>query len=241
MRLTIANISKTIAAADFEEVGEAIIRQVSEHFDPEWNVRATLRMVPYDITAPQTIDGLQDAILYLGDSSQDPTTGVDGLLGYHSKTHGNIPYGFVYLDVCAEYGSAWPTCLSHETLELLADPTAALTVTGPAPAGHTGHVYYDLEVCDPTQGDSYRIDDVEVSNFVCRSYFGLAGGSGQTNFQQLPLEPFGVRPGGYLQFEDGGRAFQLKGDKVTDQHLAARAKMKLGRRNTRRAARLTSK
>jgi hypothetical protein len=45
--------------------------------------------------------------------------------------------------------------LSQEALELLADPDATMTVTRPAPEGATGHVHYDPEVCDPTQGDSH--------------------------------------------------------------------------------------
>jgi hypothetical protein len=241
MRLTIANISKSISASDFLAAVRAIRRQVNEDFGPEWSVSATLTATAINIASRAPVDGNDDAILYVGDSSQDPTTGVEGALGYHSENHSDIPYGFVYLDTCAEYGDTWTSCMSHEILELLADPTAAMTVTGPAPPGHQGNVYYDLEVCDPTQGDSYKIDSVEVSNFVGRSYFGLSGGSGQTNFLQLPLDSFGVRPGGYFQFEDGGKVFQVKGEKVTDKQFAARAKMKLARRNTRRARRLETK
>jgi len=240
MRLTIANITKSISSSDFLAAIRAIRRQVNDDFGPEWSVTATLRATALNLTSKAPVDGSHDAILYVGDASQDPTTGVEGALGYHSENHRNIPYGFVYLDICAEYGDTWTSCLSHEVLELLADPTAALTVTGPGPKGHKGHVYYDLEVCDPTQGDSYKIDGVELSNFVGRHYFGLSGGSGHTNFLQLPLHPFGVRPGGYFQYEAGGKVFQVKGDKVTDKQFAARAKMKLARRNTRRARRLES-
>jgi hypothetical protein len=238
MRLTIANITKSISSADFRAAVRAIGRQVNEDFGPEWSIQATLRATALNITAKAPVDGRHDAILYVGDASQDPTTGVEGALGYHSDNHKNIPYGFIYLDICEQYGDTWTSCLSHEVLELLADPTAAMTVSGPGPKGHKGHVYYDLEVCDPTQGDPYKIDGVEVSNFVCKHYFGLMGGSGQTNFLELPLQPFGVRPGGYFQYESGGRVYQVKGDKVTEQQFAARAKMKLARRNARREHRL---
>ena len=167
-----------------------------------------------------------------------PPTGVSGALGYHSRNHGDIPYGFVYLDICAEYGEVWPCTLSHEVLELPGDPSAVLTVNGPAPAGVSGNVYYDLEVCDPTQGDTYTIDNVVVSNFVGRSYFGMAGGSGNSNYLNLPLVPFGVRPKGYFQYEDGGGTHQIQGELVTARQLAAKEKMGIGRRNWRRADRL---
>jgi hypothetical protein len=237
MRLTIANISQSISAVDFRGTVRAIRRQVNEDFGPEWSVTATLRGTAVNIASQAPVEGKHDAIIYVGDSSQDPTTGVTGALGYHTENHKNVPYGFVYLDICEEYGDTWSSCLSHEVLELLADPTAAMTVTGPSPKGK-GSVYYDLEVCDPTQGDSYKIDGVEVSNFVGRSYFRLAGGSGQTNFLELPLKSLGVRPGGYFQYEDGQNVYQVKGEKVTERQFAARVKMQLARRNARRAERL---
>ena len=96
----------------------------------------------------------------------------------------------------------------------------------------------DLEVADPTQGDSYDIDTVNVSNFVNRSYFGLDGASPNTNYLRLALAPFGVRPGGYFQYEDGSGAHQILGKSVTQGQLAAKALMKDCRRNQRRKDRL---
>jgi len=239
MRLTVANISKNIAPADFQAAIRAIGRQVAADFQPEWNIAATVSGVTTNLgNRKAPIQGHHDAIIYLGDSSQDPTTGVVGALGYHSANHRGIPYGFVYLDICKEYGEVWTWTLSHEVLELLADPTAAMTVTGPAPQGAAGTVYYDLEVCDPTQGDSYSIDNVVVSNFVGRSYFELSGGSGKTNFLDLNLVPFGVRPQGYFQYEDSAGAHQVQGEKVTPAMLSAKERMKDGRRNARQAQRL---
>jgi len=249
MNLTVANVSTQINAVDFQAAINAIVRQVREHFQPEWNATAALRGVAVKLPKNMApINGHHDAIIYLGDSSQDPTTGVEGALGYHSVNHVNVPYGFVYLDICAQYGESWQSCLSHEVLELLADPTAVMTVTGPTPRSGHGTVHYDLEVCDPTQGDSYRIDNVEVSNFVGRAYFGLTGGSGATNYLSLELQPFGVRPKGYFQYEDRkGGVHQVEGEKVTDQIRSARSTMakmygKLGpaRRNARREARAKS-
>ena len=54
---------------------------------------------------------------------------------YILAVYGGTPYGFVYLDICARYGENWTTTLSHEVLELLADPNAAMTVAGPRPKG----------------------------------------------------------------------------------------------------------
>jgi hypothetical protein len=240
MRLTIANITKTITPAKLQDAVRAIARQVAADFQPEWHIGASVVGVTTTLGKRKApIQGQHDAIIYLGDSSQDPTTGVSGALGYHSQNHGNTPYGFVYLDVCKEYGEVWTCTLSHEVLELLADPTASMTVTGPSPRNAARSVYFDLEVCDPTQGDSYRIDGVVVSNFVGRSYFGLHGGSGKTNFLELDLAPFGVRPKGYFQYEDAGGAHQVQGRKVSARMTKAKSRlMGAARRNARRATRL---
>ncbi|HVN04618.1 MAG TPA: hypothetical protein VMT86_09390 [Bryobacteraceae bacterium] len=238
MNLTVANISTQVKPADFQAAIEAIGKQVTEHFQPEWRLGADVRGVALNLKSKAPLQGQHDAIIYLGDSSQDPTTGVSGALGYHSVNHSKIPYGFVYLDICTEYKESWTCTLSHEVLELLADPDAVLTVTGPAPHNRPGDVYYDLEVCDPTQGDDYQIGTVTVSNFVGRAYFGMTGGSGETNYLNLPLEALGVRPGGYFQYEQGGKVHQVQGDRVTARMLAAKSMLKAARRNARRSERL---
>jgi hypothetical protein len=238
MNLTIANISTEIGSDDFQAAVAAIGRQVSEDFKPEWGIDANLRGATLDLgNNPAPIVGNHDAIIYLGDQSQDPNTGIDNALGYHADNFEGVPYGFVYLDVCAEIGEPWSSVLSHEVLELLGDPTAAIAVIGPAPDGSGDNVYYDLEVCDPTQGDLYQIDSVTVSNFVGQAYFGLPGGSGDTNYLKLDLQPFGVRPNGYFQYEDSDGSHQIQGDKVTTRQLAAKKRMKIGRRVERRKAR----
>jgi len=238
MNLTIANISTQVSSADLQAALAAIGKQVSQHFQPEWGITATLQGTAAQVGDHKIkIKGNHDAIIYLGDSSQDPTKGVQGALGYHSDVYPNVPYGFVYLDICTEYNEKWTCTLSHEVLELLADPQANATVQGPSPKGQ-GTVNYDLEVADPTQGDSYDIDNINVSNFVGKAYFGMPGGSGKTNYLNLELKAFGVRPGGYFQYEDSTGAHQVQGNKVTRRMLEAKARMGLARRNARREDRL---
>ncbi|HTB21498.1 MAG TPA: hypothetical protein VK914_02205 [bacterium] len=239
MDITIANISG-MDGPTLQAAVAAIGRQVTEHFQPEWGLGGTLTVTAVVLGQQQApIPAIQDAVIYIGNSSQDPTSGVDGTLGYHFQNFAHVPYGFVYLDVCAKANEPWTVSLSHEVLELLGDPEVTQTVTGPAPGGAAGLAAYDLEVADPTQGDSYLIDGVSVSNFVGRAYFGQSGGSGRTNYLDLPLAAFGVRPKGYFQWEDGnGGANTVKGFLVTDEQFAAKTLLKSGRRNERRRQRL---
>ncbi len=239
LNLVVANLSTSIDDATFSAAVAAIGLQVSRDFQPQWGSGGVLTAQRLALGgAKANIDGAADAIIYVGDSSSDPTTGVSGAFGYHSTNFGQLPYAFVYLDVCAQYGEVWTCTLSHETLELLADPAAVLTVAGPAPAsaGAPGQtVSYDLEVCDPTQGDSYAVNGVTVSNFVTKAYFGMPGGSSATNYLALALSPLGVRPGGYFQYEDSTGAHPVNGPKVDAARLAARAILAGYRRNARRA------
>jgi hypothetical protein len=238
MLLTVANLSAQIADADFTAAVVAIGKQVQMHFQPEWNSTADLSPERLDLAdKTAAVDGASDAIIYVGDSWQDPTTGVSNALGYHFVNHGDIPYGFIYLDICEQYQERWTCTLSHEVLELLGDPTANLTEPGPTPAGSSvtaQAVDYDLEVCDPTQGDIYTIDSIVVSNFVTRKYFGLDGTSASTNYLNLPLDPFGVRPGGYFQYDDGTNTYQVNGEHVPQSRMAGRELLGRYRRNGRR-------
>lgn len=244
MRLTVVNATTCIDPSEFQKVVRAIARQVSADFQPEWGVSATLVGVS-DTQGERlsSIQGSREAIIYVCESADDARLGSQQGRGFHAKTHEGVPFGFVYLDVCCHYGEHWSCTLSHEVLELIADPTVSLLVKGPVPKQDQvqskvpvkEYVYYDLEVCDPTQGDSYLIDGVQVSNFVCRHFFGLAGGSGKTNFLDLELEPFGVRPGGYLQYEVDGGVFQVSGSSVSSAMREAKKRMGATRRVARRS------
>ncbi|KAA6463287.1 hypothetical protein DYQ86_08205 [Acidobacteria bacterium AB60] len=239
MNLVVANVSTRIPHGSFRAAIRAIQKQVTNHFKAEWNLGAEIMPIALPLGARKApVQKNADAVIYLCNSSNDPAVGVKDAYGYHAANNKGIPYGFVYLDVCAQSDESWTCTLSHEVLELLGDPDAVLTVTGPSPKNPQKTVYYDLEVCDPTQGDTYTIDDVEVSNFVGRRYFGMSGGSGRTNHLNRRLPQFGVRPGGYLQYELSGKAHVIYGPEVTDAQKAAKKKMKHVRRNARRQNRL---
>lgn len=238
--LMIVNVSKTIGDAEFNAAVAAISRQVKEHFGPVWGYSAQLVASRLDLNGRKVnVDGVTHAIVYVGDKTDDPRGGVLKASGYHSQTHGQLAYAFVYLDVCKAAGEAWTCTLSHEILELLADRTAGMTMNGPVPAGVTDQgdtVLYAMEVCDPTQGDHYVIDGVTVANFVTRAYFDARATGVATNHLQLPLTPFGVRPGGYIQYEGSARVDVLNGPAVDAARLAARTILGEHRRNARRSA-----
>jgi hypothetical protein len=236
-RLVIGNLSR-VADAELSAALAAIQIQVNRDFQPEWG--ATTILAAQQMTSPQStvqIDAAQDAIIYLGDEVQDPSSGIDSLLGHHYLTNPGVPFGFVFLDACRRRNLEWSVILSHEVLELLADPQASLRVLGPDPTNPDANaVAFELEVCDATEMDWYPIGTVKVSNFVTQRYFGRNGKSAATNFRRLPLQPFSARPGGYAQYHDSDGVQILNGNHVSQGQLGARAMMGQGRRNARRAA-----
>jgi hypothetical protein len=246
MDVVVANLSSQIADAQLAAVIAAINRQVAEHYQPEWRQSATVTGYRLDLKgAKANLDGRADAVIYVGDQSQDPTVGVGQVFGYHSENYNHVPYGFVYGDVCEKlfekYKLPWTAALSHEVLELLSDPKVSFLVTGPAPAGGAGSANYALEVCDPTQGDTYKIDGIDVSNFVSKKYFNQPGGTIQsTNYLNLALAPFGVRPLGNYVYQDADGTHEIWGARVTPAMQDARKLLGKWRRNVRRRDQLSS-
>ncbi|MDB0573872.1 hypothetical protein LBW59_24320 [Ralstonia solanacearum] len=237
-RLVIGNLS-SVSDGALSAALAAIQIQINRDFQPEWG--ATTILASQRMKSPQSpvqIDAAQDAIIYLGDKAQDPSDGIDGLFGHHALTNPGVPFGFVFLDACAQRNLDWSVILSHEILELLADPNAITRVVGPDPKNpRAPDVSFELEVCDATEMDCYSVGTVKVSNFVTQRYFGRNGRSAATNICRLPLAPFSARPGGYAQYHDSDGGIQiLDGNHVSQGQLGARAMMGKGRRNARRAA-----
>jgi hypothetical protein len=180
-----------------------------------------------------------DAIIYVGDQVTDPIGGPANAYAYHSIIAGQaIPYGFVYRDACDTLKRPWSAALSHEVLEMLVDPQLSCSKIGPAPAGSPDagqSVSFECEVCDPTEADTYPINGVCVSNFVTKAYFAQAQTGVPTNKLNLPLAPFGVRPGGYVQYQIAGNVRQYP--LAAGAQIIARRMLGPWRRNARRADR----
>lgn len=144
-----------------------------------------------------------DAVLYLEDrfDENDP-------LGFHNRNYAGIPYGFVYTDLAQKLREPWSVTLSHEALEMIADPDVNLLVQGPHPLHSERIVYHWYEMCDAVQSESYLIDGVDVSNFVLPLYFtSEAEVGGRNDFlgtvtRRKALHSFGINPGGYVGFYD---------------------------------------
>jgi hypothetical protein len=200
MRISVINFT-AIKDEDVQEVIRVINRQIREDFEPYWGFGGLLRLEGKSTFRPRMQnppDMRGDAVLYLWDDINE-----DGALGYHEANFRGIPYGFVFTVLSMQLGESWSVTLSHEALELIADPEVNLLVAGPHPEYPNRQVFHWFEMCDAIQTDTYEIDGVEVSNFVLPLYFTKNEEFGSRNdfMGRLPaLQSFGVAPGGYIGF-----------------------------------------
>jgi hypothetical protein len=219
----------------------AVNRQIAEDFNPNWSMGAELRLEgaigkdPDDDKLPE-LRG--DAIIYLWNEVD-----VEDALGYHEANAAGIPFGFVFTELVKQLKEPWTVTFSHEALELIGDPEANLLVAGPHPEDPKTEVFHWYEMCDAVQDESYKIDGIDVSNFLLPLYFTSdAELGGRNDFLgarkgRKPLNSFGIAPGGYIGFYNPEtrehETFALKSDERAKERARIKAKAAMTRRSKR--------
>jgi hypothetical protein len=219
----------------------AINRQIAEDFEPYWHFGGMLRLegktgLHPDKNNPAELRG--DAILYIWDKADIPDA-----LGYHDRNNAGIPYSYVFLELVEQVGEKWTVTMSHEALELIADPQVNLLVSGPHPSGEDREVFHWFEMCDAVQDDNYKIDNIAVANFVLPLYFTTAAEfDGRNDFlgklhDGKSLQSFGTNPGGYVGFYDPQKKKHDTYTQPRDTRAAERKEIKIKASVSRRGNR----
>ena len=223
--IDIINRSTVLSDADAASMVPALQKQISRDFAPLWGADATLHFVG----AGQEPTPSHWACQLLDD---DP--GASGDLGYHVDDTG-IPTASIFLKEDLADNSSISVTISHELLEMLADPTANNVLQGAD--GRT----YILEVADPCESDAdgYDIDGVRVSDFVLPAYYGRPNPDGSVKYDFRGLLAAGLptlRPGGYIMFEEpSGGPWQSTMARHEDGSFGRRAMRQHGRSRYRAA------
>jgi hypothetical protein len=242
MLISIVNhTSGKLSDAQVQDAVRAINAQMAHDFKPYWHIGAELRLEgsigkdPDDTTLPE-LRG--DAIIYLWDD-----VNADDALGFHETNAGGVPFGFVFTELSKELGESWTVTLSHEALELVADPEVNLLVAGPHPADPKKEVFHWYEMCDAVQDETYKIGGIEVSNFLLPLYFTSNNELGGRNDflgakkGRPPLQSFGITKGGYIGFYNPEtrehETHALKGDQRARERAKIKGKAALARRSKR--------
>jgi hypothetical protein len=188
--ISIVNRSTVVTDAGIATLLPALQTQISRDFAPFWGTGTTLHFVGSGQPDPG-----HWRCLVLDHSDQA------GDLGYHIDNNG-VPEARIFAAEDMKDGSLLSVTVSHELLEMLADPTANRVF-------QIGTTTYIVEVADPVEADDdgYDIDGVRVSNFATPRYFGMTNPGNDPRFDFRWLLTAGIptlRPGGYVMFDSGG-------------------------------------
>ena len=245
MIISVVNMSGgAVSDTDLQRAIRAVNRQIREDFEPHWGFGARLRLEGRSgrkrRSGFNSADMRGEAVLYLHDVAR-----IRDAEGFHVQNADGIPYGFVFLEVSKKLTEAWTVTLSHEALELLADPELNLLVQGPHPKHPSRTAYHWFEMCDAVQDESYEIDGVSVSNFVLPLYFTSSEERGGRNdflgtvASGRTLRSFSINPGGYINYFDPslgrrGQDTTYSADERAQQRLKVKAQLRVGRGKIRR-------
>lgn len=175
----LVNQSTLIDNASVAAMVPVLQEQVSRDFAPLWGINATIQIAESEPVGQYSI--------LLMDSCGNPND-----LGFHVDEN-NTPTAKVGVGDAQRYNVPISSVVSHELLEMLADPLTTRLVDNK----------YIVEVCDPVSSDYYDIGSMQVANFVTPRYFGYTN---MGHFDQLGLLNAGVptlRPGGMVMFWNG--------------------------------------
>jgi hypothetical protein len=187
--IAITNASTCLTDVQVSSAIPALQRQVTVDFRGYWDVDCELRFLAGN--EPLTEGWWQISVTDNPDQA--------GALGYHELTSRGTPLGKVFAGLDLQSGGSWTVTLSHELLEMLADPWINWSAQGA-----DGKIYA-LEVCDAVEADKlgYEIDGVLVSDFITPAWFEPRE-SDRVDFKQRIEKPLELASGGYISVLDAG-------------------------------------
>jgi hypothetical protein len=190
--IAVTNASTCLTDAQVEAVLPALQRQVKQDFRAYWDLDCELAFLPKD--RPLNSGWWQMVV------TDDPDQA--GALGYHEMSAQGTPLGKVFAKLDVENGQSWTVTLSHELLEMLADPWINWCAQSPE-----GKIYA-LEVCDAVEADElgYEIAGVLVSDFVTPGWFEPTEAD-RMDFKKHVSETLQLAPGGYISVLDAAKGW----------------------------------
>lgn len=195
--ISIVNQSKTVTSALLKRVViPAMQKQITRDFEPVWGWGANLKFNARKFDMKVII--------------RDHARGGD--LGYHIKNGKPIAYLFAKDDL--KESKEYTSTLSHELLEMIADPGVNLYAIGKFRLkGRSRSGLFGLEVCDPVQENLYKINGVKVSDFVRPEWFEQEHKKGKMKMDHMGVidAPFMLAEGGYADVFAGSRWHTLMG------------------------------
>jgi hypothetical protein len=190
--IAVTNASTCLTDAQVEAVLPSLQKQVTDDFRAYWDLDCTLTFLAND--QPLVAGWWQIVIVDNPDHA--------GALGYHELTSCGTPLGKIFGKLDLNTGASWTVTLSHELLEMLADPWINWCAVG------SNGKLYALEVCDAVEADElgYEIGGVLVSDFVTPAWFEPTC-AGYLDFKRHLSKELELAPGGYISILDPRRGW----------------------------------
>ena len=175
---------------DLARYAAALQVQVNRDLAPHWGVGADISVLAARAAIPKDTWPIKIV---------DPLPGQHG--GVHLDDDGHPCAEAVYSDKSDKLSIA----ISHELLEMLVDPQGDhfREAIDCDPYSDGRKVDYLLEVCDPCEITSYKIDEVSVSDFILPAFYNVHAAGPFDHCQTLvaPL-PRQVPYGCYISWRD---------------------------------------
>ena len=233
--IAIVSLTADVSTRALLQVTAALQKQVTRDFTPIWGFPATvdafgdLLSVPSDYN-PVVVFGdpaeLADE-LEASVGEQPAARMVDAfergdVAGVHLNAFTRQPFALV------SASDAWTVVLSHEVLEMVADPWGNHLVAAAHPTIPEQRVKYLVEVCDPCLSVWYPINGVPVADFYTPRYFDPVGVPGvRYSFTGSLERPRQILDGGYVTFLDprDSALYQMHGDSEEPVVIAGLAEL----------------
>jgi hypothetical protein len=208
--IALVSLTREIPMRDLLRTGAAVQKQLTRDFAPIWGLRATLDTfadlgsVPSDYH-PVVVFGYAEELVgqlersigqeYTAQLVDDFERGK--LTGLHTNAFTRQPFSLVQVT------DGWTVTISHEVLEMIADPFGNRLIAAAHPLYEAERVKYLLEVCDPCQTVWYPVNGVPVSDFYSPRYFDpVEIPGGRFSFTGEIERPLQILEGGYLSWVD---------------------------------------
>jgi hypothetical protein len=185
-----------ISAELMQAVASSLTVQVTRDLPQFWNIQASVTYLPNAAKVPA---GVWPVFLV---KKLPPDEG-----GFHLDKH-NQPYAEV---IASADSDEWTIDASHETIEMLVDPSGnRLQTSTSIEIGNdgkiqdgTGEFGYLVEACDPCEADNYAypIQGIAVSDFLTPHFYDPIVTTGtRYSFTGAIKAPRQILPGGYISW-----------------------------------------
>jgi hypothetical protein len=212
------NRAKTALGVDFDKLIAAMQGFVDQYVMPVWGTPAKLI---------KSTDFVKNAwaMVFLDDADQP------GALAYHDLTPDGLPQSKVFVRTTLSNGDLVSVSASHELVEMLIDPAINMMTTGPDPK-----VIYAYESADPVEALSFKVNSIQMTDFVYPAYFESFHKAGSVQFDYLRKinRPFQILSGGYQSIFKNGKWSQVFGSAAKKRRFAREDRR--GHRSEQRAA-----